>query len=130
MSQAVTDHDVIPGRGHHLRTGVALDYLVRVVAHLLWSGVGAVILVERGASPIVWAVLGAQSLLWPHVADLVAGNARQSTRAEPRNARAWTLLCTIAKRYDSGLAATACARVRVLAPPLGSLRRSSGRSTT
>jgi hypothetical protein len=52
------------------------------------------------------------------------------TRAEPRNARAWTLLCTIAKRYDSGLAATACARVRVLAPPLGSLRRSSGRSTT
>ena len=85
MSQAVTDHDVIPGRGHHLRTGVALDYLVRVVAHLLWSGVGAVILVERGASPIVWAVLGAQSLLWPHVADLVAGNARQSTRAEPRN---------------------------------------------
>jgi len=54
------------------------------------------------------------------------------TREEPRNARAWTLLCTVAKRYDSDLAATACARVRDLAPPVprGSLNRSSGRSTT
>jgi Flp pilus assembly protein TadD len=54
------------------------------------------------------------------------------TRAEPRNARAWTLLCTIAKRYDSDLAATACARARDLAPPVprGSLNRSIGRSTT
>jgi hypothetical protein len=44
------------------------------------------------------------------------------TRREPRNARAWTLLCTVAKRYDSDLAATACARLRVLVPPLrGSL---------
>jgi Flp pilus assembly protein TadD len=53
------------------------------------------------------------------------------TRAEPRNARAWTLLCTVAKRYDSDLAATACARVRDLAPPVprGSLNRSIGRST-
>ena len=53
------------------------------------------------------------------------------TRAEPRNARAWTLLCTVAKRYDSDLAATACARARDLAPPLprGSLNRRIGRST-
>jgi Flp pilus assembly protein TadD len=53
------------------------------------------------------------------------------TRAEPRNARAWTLLCTVAKRYDSDLAATACARARDLAPPVprGSLNRSIGRST-
>jgi len=52
------------------------------------------------------------------------------TRREPRNARAWTLLCTVAKRYDSDLAATACARVRALVPPLrGSLKRNSGRST-
>jgi Flp pilus assembly protein TadD len=53
------------------------------------------------------------------------------TRVEPRNARAWTLLCTVAKRYDSDLAATACARARDLAPPVprGSLNRSSGRST-
>jgi hypothetical protein len=40
------------------------------------------------------------------------------TRAEPRNARAWTLLCLTARRYDSGLAATACARERALAPPV------------
>ena len=52
-----------------------------------------------------------------------------ATRAEPENARAFQLLCSIAKRYDSDLAATACARARVLAPPLGSLKRSSGRST-
>ncbi len=54
------------------------------------------------------------------------------TRVEPRNARAWTLLCTVAKRYDSDLAATACPRARDLAPPVprGSLNRSSGRSTT
>jgi Flp pilus assembly protein TadD len=40
------------------------------------------------------------------------------TRQEPRNARAWTLLCLIARRYDSDLAATACARERALAPPV------------
>ena len=53
------------------------------------------------------------------------------TRSEPRNARAWTLLCAVAKRYDSDLAAAACARVRDLAPPVprGSLNRSIGRST-
>ena len=51
------------------------------------------------------------------------------TRQEPENARAFQLLCSVAKRYDSDLAATACARVRVLAPPVGSLKRSSGRST-
>lgn len=51
------------------------------------------------------------------------------TRKEPDNARAFQLLCSVAERYDSGLAATACARVRVLAPPVGSLKRSSGRST-
>jgi hypothetical protein len=50
------------------------------------------------------------------------------TKEEPRNARAWQLLCSVAKRYDSDLAATACARERDLAPPLGSLKRSSGRS--
>src|SRR4051812_4965287 len=31
------------------------------------------------------------------------------TRAEPDNVRAWQLLCSLAKRYDSDLAATACA---------------------
>ena len=51
------------------------------------------------------------------------------TRQEPENARAFQLLCSVAKRYDSDLAATACARVRVLAPPVGSLKRSNGRST-
>jgi hypothetical protein len=51
------------------------------------------------------------------------------TEHEPDNARAFQLLCSVAKRYDSGLAATACARVRVLAPPVGSLKRSNGRST-
>ena len=51
------------------------------------------------------------------------------TRDEPRNVRAWQLLCSVAKRYDSDLAATACARERELAPPVGSLKRSSGRST-
>jgi predicted dehydrogenase len=51
------------------------------------------------------------------------------TRAEPENARAFQLLCGVAERYDSGLAATACARVRDLAPPVGSFKRSSGRST-
>src|SRR4051794_11697130 len=40
------------------------------------------------------------------------------TRQEPENARAWTLLCLVAPRYDSGLAATACARERALAPPV------------
>ena len=49
------------------------------------------------------------------------------TRKEPENARAFQLLCSVAKRYDSGLAATACARVRDLVPP--SLNRNSGRST-
>lgn len=51
------------------------------------------------------------------------------TDEEPDNARAFQLLCSVAKRYDSDLAATACARVRVLAPPVGSFKRSSGRST-
>ena len=51
------------------------------------------------------------------------------TRQEPENARAFQLLCSVAKRYDSDLAVTACARVRDLAPPVGSLKRSSGRST-
>jgi hypothetical protein len=50
------------------------------------------------------------------------------TRDEPENVRAWQLLCGVAKRYDSDLAATACARERALAPPV-SLKRSSGRST-
>ena len=69
------------------------------------------------------------------IADARAGNFRRAgqrivavTRSEPENARAWQLLCSVAKRYDSDLAATACARERALAPPL-SLKRSSGRST-
>src|SRR4051812_48118942 len=32
------------------------------------------------------------------------------TRSEPANVRALQLLCSVAKRYDSDLAATACAR--------------------
>jgi Flp pilus assembly protein TadD len=70
------------------------------------------------------------------IAEARAGNFKQAgtrivavTRAEPRNVRAWQLLCSVAKRYDSDLAATACARERDLAPPVGSLKRSSGRST-
>lgn len=54
-----------------------------------------------------------------------AGHFRQAgarfaavTRKEPENVRAWTLQCLIAPRYDSGLAATACARARALAPPV------------
>jgi Flp pilus assembly protein TadD len=39
-------------------------------------------------------------------------------REEPENVRAWTLLCLVAPRYDSGSAATACARARALAPPV------------
>jgi len=69
------------------------------------------------------------------IADARAGDFRQAgarivavTRMEPDNVRAWQLLCSVAKRYDSDLAATACARERALAPPL-SLKRSSGRST-
>ncbi|HWK28878.1 MAG TPA: hypothetical protein VNS09_20115 [Solirubrobacter sp.] len=58
-----------------------------------------------------------------------ARRAQAVTREEPRNARAWTVLCAIARRYDSGLAATACGRLRALAPePRGSLNRSTGRS--
>ena len=54
--------------------------------------------------------------------ESAASRIAQVTRREPRNARAWTLLCSVAKRYDSDLAATACARLRVLVPPLrGSL---------
>jgi hypothetical protein len=47
-----------------------------------------------------------------------AARARAVTRAEPRNARAWTVLCLVESRYDSGSAATACARERALAPPV------------
>jgi Flp pilus assembly protein CpaB len=70
------------------------------------------------------------------VAEARAGHYEQAgerllavTRQEPENARAFDLLCSIAKRYDSDLAGTACARLRALAPPVGSLKRSSGRST-
>jgi hypothetical protein len=70
------------------------------------------------------------------IAEARAGRSEQAgrrivavTREEPENARAFQVLCSVAERYDSDLAATACARVRVLAPPLGSLKRSSGRST-
>jgi Flp pilus assembly protein TadD len=42
----------------------------------------------------------------------------QVARQEPRNARAWQLECIVARSYDSGLAATACARERALAPPV------------
>src|SRR3954447_13616549 len=69
------------------------------------------------------------------IAEARAGQFRRAgdrivlvTRKEPENVRAWQLLCGVAKRYDSGLAATACARERALAPPV-SLKRSSGRST-
>jgi GAF domain-containing protein len=85
LSQAVTDQDAVPGRRRRIHALVALDYLVRVVGHLLWGGIGASILLERGASRALWAVLGAQSLLWPHVAYLVARNSRESKRAELRN---------------------------------------------
>lgn len=51
------------------------------------------------------------------------------TNEEPENATAFLLLCSLEKRYDSDLAANACARARDLAPPVGSLKRSSGRST-
>ncbi len=48
-----------------------------------------------------------------------AGSAdrRGHPRRSRSNARAFQLLCSVAKRYDSGLAATACARVRDLVPP-------------
>lgn len=47
-----------------------------------------------------------------------AARIAQVTREEPRNARAWTVLCLVQRRYDSGSAATACARARALAPPV------------
>jgi hypothetical protein len=69
------------------------------------------------------------------IAEARAGDLRKAgarivavTRREPENVRAWQLLCSVAKRYDSDLAGTACARERALAPPV-SLKRSSGRST-
>jgi hypothetical protein len=71
------------------------------------------------------ALVEARAGRWDRAGERIAA----VTRAEPRNARAWQLLCVVAKRYDSGLAATACGRARELAPPVASLRRSSGRST-
>ena len=47
--------------------------------------------------------------------QLRAGGANGSSRSRARsreNARACQLLCSVAKRYDSDLAATACARAR------------------
>jgi hypothetical protein len=70
------------------------------------------------------------------IAEARAGQQQQAlerlvavTEQEPEDAGAFQLLCSLAKRYDSDLAVTACARARVLAPPVGSLKRSSGRST-
>ena len=40
------------------------------------------------------------------------------TAREPENAQAWSLLAFAARRYDSGLAATARARARALMPPV------------
>jgi hypothetical protein len=44
--------------------------------------------------------------------------AQQVIELEPSNIRAWAVLSVAARRYDSGLAARARARVLALAPPV------------
>ena len=81
---------------------------------------------RAGPHPLDYAIAAARIGRFEEAGERIAAVARE----EPRNARAWTLLCTVARRYDSDLAVTACARARALAPPVprGSLNRRIGRS--
>ena len=85
MGQAVPDHDASPSAGRPIHPLVPLDYGVRILGHLLGGVTVASVLVDRGASPSLWTVLCAQSLLWPHVAHLVARSSRNSRRVELGN---------------------------------------------
>ena len=68
--------------GHRAHPLVRIDYAIRAVGHLIVAVIVATILVDRAEPLHVWATLALQGLLWPHVAYLVAGRARDSKRAE------------------------------------------------
>jgi signal transduction histidine kinase len=64
---------------------VAIDYRVRILAHLILAIILAALFLERGASPWLWAAVLAISLLWPQVAYFSACRAGDTKRHELGN---------------------------------------------
>ncbi len=64
---------------------VHLDYRIRVIGHLVIMATLASIFLDRGAAPVLWALLVSQGLLWPHVAYALARRSRDSRRTERIN---------------------------------------------
>ena len=64
---------------------VHLDYRIRIIGHVVIMATLASIFLERGAAPVLWALLVAQGLGWPHVAYALARRSRDSRRTERIN---------------------------------------------
>jgi signal transduction histidine kinase len=64
---------------------VDLDYRVRVPGYLIVAAGLAASFWERGAAPVLWAVMLVQALVWPHVARALARASADTKRAELRN---------------------------------------------
>src|SRR5215212_5899981 len=65
---------------------VRLDYLVRASTYPLFLGLYALHLYQGGrTSPVIWIVMIAHLVVFPHVAQLVARRSADSKRAELRN---------------------------------------------
>ncbi|MBI2524573.1 MAG: GAF domain-containing protein [Candidatus Rokubacteria bacterium] len=74
-----------PASARRVHPLVPLNYRVRIVGHALIGMVLASVLYERGARPLLWGLLIAQSLLWPHLAFLNARSAGSSKNREFAN---------------------------------------------
>jgi signal transduction histidine kinase len=73
------DSDAHARRVHPI---VKLDYPIRIVGHLASASIIVSVFLARPVAPIVWAWLGFMTLIWPHLAYLLAGRARDSKRVE------------------------------------------------
>ena len=60
-------------------------YLPRAIGLLLGCVAIGAVLRENGAPALAWAALGANALLWPHLAHLAAARSRHPRRTELRS---------------------------------------------
>ncbi len=64
---------------------VKRDFRVRVLAHLINGSIVGSVLIGRPTALGLWLFVACTTLLWPHVAYVVATRAKDSKRAEIRN---------------------------------------------
>ncbi|GAB6096948.1 hypothetical protein JCM14469_32010 [Desulfatiferula olefinivorans] len=81
-NQPSEDHGV--ARGKNIHPLIRFNYLPRIFGYALFLGI-FITLFHDTPSPLLWAAVIAQTLLWPHVAYLLGKTSRDPRQAEYRN---------------------------------------------